>query len=243
MKEKYKQYIEIDKEHMKKTIELSKLKLTKRKMKYEENKMNIWLSFFKMESMKYCLMSLIITLILCVISVVMPMSGYGICLVNAAVLGTIILYDFIRSSLVGMEELLRTVRYNPSKIFAYKSNIYLLMSIMSILTLNLVLCTQGAFSFMTTLLFSLIPLYFISGIALMIVDHISNKMTLIILYAGSYYLSGAILSMQNYNAISNQTILFLLVVSFCCYCVGIYVHFVYMHNEKGDYLWKSTLKD
>ena len=47
-KAKYKQFIEIDEEHMKKTIELSKLKLSKRKVMYEENTHQIWLSFFKM---------------------------------------------------------------------------------------------------------------------------------------------------------------------------------------------------
>lgn len=245
MKEKYKQFIEIDEEHMKKTIELSKMKLSKREIKYEESKTNIWLSFFKMESMNFCLLSFLSTLLLCLLSVVMPISSYGICLVNVGILGTIILYDYLRSSIMGVEELLKSVKYNSSKIFVYKSNIYLMISIICTLFLNLTICALGNFSFMTTLLYSLIPLYFISGLALLMIDKISNKLTLVIMYACCYLLFGAFsLSNQyNFRFISNRIILLLLLASFGFYCFGIYVHFMRIANGERNDLWNSILKD
>ena len=242
-KAKYKKFIEIDEEHMKKTIELSKLKLSKRKVMYEENTHQIWLSFFKMESMKFCGLSVLSTLFFCFISIIQPMNGYSICLINAGVLGTLILYDYIHGSIMGMDELLKCVKYNSSKIFVYKSNIYLLVSIVCTLFLNVIFCVQNNFSFLPTLLYSLIPLYFISGLALLIVDRISNKMTLIITYACSYLVVLLFLNQYDVRIISNAFILFLLFISFGIYCISIYVHSTRISIEKGNNLWNLFLKD
>lgn len=242
-KTKYKQFIEIDEEHMKKTIELSKLKLSKRKVMYEENTHQIWFSFFKMKSMKFCGLSILSTLFFCFISMVQPMNNYSICLLNVGVLGTLTLYDYMHGSIIGMEELLKSVKYNSSKIFVYKSNIYLLVSIICTLFLNAILCVQNNFSFLPALLYSLIPLYFISGIALLVIDWIVNKTVVIITYACSYLLILTVLKFEEVRFVSNQLILLLLLLSFGLYCLGIYVHSARISIGKGNNLWNSFLKD
>lgn len=232
MKEKYKK-LEIDEDHMKQTIELSKLKLKNRQAKYEESSACIWWSFFKKESMKYMIISLACSCILCLLSFVIE-GGYAMCTMNAALIGTIVLYDDLRSSMMGMEELLMCAKLNPAKIFVYKSNIYLLMALISTFLFNLILSSFHHFDFMVSLFCSLIPMYLISAVTLIIVDQVSNKLSIIIAYISIYAVIAFEVNQKVMMlSISNKTIIFLLAVSFGIYCLGIYIHLNQISKRKG----------
>ena len=238
MNKKYKENIEIDENHMMKTIELSKLKLTDRKAKYEENNHVIWWNFYKKESLKYCLFSLSISVLFCLFSVCTNVADYGICSLNAAILSCIVFVDYVQADIHGMDELLLCTKLNPARIFVYKSNIYLFVCLGCTLFLNFVLASFYEINFMMTLFVSLFPMYLLSGFLLIIIDKIQNKGGLILSYACAYvFILILIRKHIEQIKISNLFILLLIIFSFAIYCLGIYIHVKRMNEREGYYIW------
>ena len=238
MNKRYKENIEIDENHMLKTIELSKLKLINRQAKYEEDTSVIWLSFFKKESLKFCLLSILITSMLCLLSLWMEIEGYSICSLNAAILSIIVFVDYIQVNICGMDELLFCTKLNPARIFVYKSNVYLFVCLGCSLFLNIVLTDCCEIDFMTALFVSLFPMYLLSGFMLMIIDKIRNKGSLLLIYVCVYvcilFLMNKYINELN---LSNTFVLTSVVFSFGIYCYGIYIHARKMNERKGCYVW------
>lgn len=236
MKEKYKENIQIDEKHMMQTIEITKLMLAKKEAKFEENKFNTWLSLFKIESMKYCFVAILCTIILIIVSLISDVYGYALCILNASIIGTIVLYDSFRSSFSGMEELLKSVKLNSAKIFVYKSNIYLFVNILCTLVLNASISFKMNYDFMTTLLYSLVPTYIISGIVLILVDKIENKYSVMAIYFFCYLIAGFML-FRTHLTIPPMLIIVLLMISFAWYTFSINVHIRCLNSERGKLLW------
>ena len=237
---KYKENIEIDEVHLLKTIELSKLKLMKRKAKYEEEQYVIWWSFFKKESLKYCLLSISISALFCLFSLFIEVTDYSICSFNAGILSLIVFVDFIRLEIHGMNELLMCTKLNPARIFVYKSNIYLFVCLGNTLCLNFILSSCYEINFMTALLVSLVPMYLLSGVMLMLIDKIQNKENLIILYACIYIVTLLLIRLyikQIERYMSNISILLFIIFSFVFYCLGTYIHVRRMNEREECYIW------
>lgn len=198
--------------------------------------MYTWSNLFKMESMKYCLIALMSTIILVMISYMIQENGYGLCIINAAILGSIVLYDSFHSHFSGMEELLKCVKLNEARIFVYKSNIYLFVNIVCSLVLNAFVSFQLNCDFMNTLLYSLVPTYLISGLVLFIVDKIENKISIMILYLGCYLFAGFFL-FANQIKIPPALIIFILIISFGWYSFNVTMHVHHLKSERSSLLW------
>lgn len=238
MNKKYKEYVEIDENHMIKTIELAKLKLINRQAKYEEDNYVIWWSFFKKESFKYCLFSVFISILFCLFSLFAKIADYSICSLNAAILSCVVFVDYIQSDIHGMNELLFCAKLNPARIFVYKSNIYLVVCLSCNLFLNFVLASCYEINFMIALFVSLVPMYLLSGFLLIIIDKIQNKGNLILSYACVYILILILIRIYIERIkISNIYILVFIILSFAIYCLGIYLHVKRMDEREGCYVW------
>lgn len=189
-----------------------------------------------MESMKYCLIAISCTIGLTFISFISDVNGYGLCIINAAILGSIVLYDSFHSHFSGMDELLKCVKLNEAKIFVYKSNIYLFVNILCSLVLNAFVSFQMNCDFMITLLYSFVPTYLISGLVLFVVDKIENKIGIMILYLVCYLFAGFFL-FTNRIEIPPAFIIFILIISFVWYSFNVNMHVHHIKNERGSLLW------
>lgn len=237
MKEKYKEHLIIDEKHMMQTIEITKKMIEKREVKYEENKMNTWKEFFRFESLKYCVMAFISMILLILMAPHVYNSGYVLCCLNTGMIGLFAMVDMFQSDRIGMEELLRTVKINPSHIFIYKSNIYLIWNLVSSLIFNfIVVSIDQNLDYMMAVFYSLVPPYLVSGLLLLIVDHVKNKSWIILIYGATMVLSLMMVNwMIRFIDIPSFIILPILMISFTVYCVGTGYHVYRM--EKGVLSW------
>lgn len=244
MKKKYEEHIEIDQVHLMQTIQLSKERLRVTERKFEESKVEVWKDFFRIECKNYCLLIMLVTFSLGCLAIcgmnltgINPLQVYLLTIFNGAVMGFIVLYDDVKSSLTGMDELLKSVKLNEAKVFAFKSNIYLLLNLACTFILNWVLMNMTQANFMLSILITLIPLYFISGLILLIVDKLHNKISVIMIYMICYLVFAMHVPNMALDSLNPTVGFVLLLGAFGFYCFGIYKHTLCLNGQKGVHLW------
>lgn len=215
--------IKIDEEHLNQTLQRCHKELSQMEFQRETSYRQRWIDLFHVENKSCFYGSFLITIIMIFISKTMNIEKiHHFALIHSALLGILAVYEQFRLEHNNMQEVLGCTKLSYTKIFWYKTNVFLLLDLV-LCSLFMICSADNQQMLIEIMVYSIVPLIVISGCIYFVADIFKNGIALTSIYLVFYVIFYAFLEYKSltwHNTISFSTSIMLLIGAIIFYLCG-----------------------